>query len=269
MFQQTNKQTNILDVSSFSFLWLYVYVFAIYSMVHCGSAFEPRTFGLPYYCTSIRVRSWCNWPANLWILNPQKKNNWWTTGPYARTWQDHAEWTSCNLNRGGDECHRTHTELKQAEDQQARAWVPRGGGVRQTTRDRVTRGGGADNTCPCQWGGEQATSQTHTPTHHTYNQGTHWYAQTSHHPHTNNLSKNNLMCHSYSFQRRVELAQGWIFPSRMWVPNLGTLLTIALDSLTHFLSSRVEFLLKTDSGYPKDKGGYFIRPGNLWKSPSL
>jgi len=161
--------------------------------------------------------------------------------------------------------HGTQTSGRPTSTRLSSTW----GGVRQTTRDRVTRGGGADNTCPCQWGGEQATSQTHTPTHHTYNQGTHWYAQTSHHPHTNNLSKNNLMCHSYSFQRRVELAQGWIFPSRMWVPNLGTLLTIALDSLTHFLSSRVEFLLKTDSGYPKDKGGYFIRPGNLWKSPSL
>jgi len=27
------------------------------SMVHCGSAFEPGASGLPYYCTSICVRS--------------------------------------------------------------------------------------------------------------------------------------------------------------------------------------------------------------------
>jgi len=32
-------------------------------MVHCRSAFELGTSGLPYYCTSICVRSWCNWRA--------------------------------------------------------------------------------------------------------------------------------------------------------------------------------------------------------------
>ena len=31
---------------------------------------------------------------------------------------------------------------------------------------------------------------------------------------------------------------------------------------------RVEFLLKTDGGYPKD-GGYFIHSGNPWESPPL
>jgi len=30
----------------------------------CGSAFELGASGLPYYCTSICVRSWCNWCAS-------------------------------------------------------------------------------------------------------------------------------------------------------------------------------------------------------------
>jgi len=42
------------------FIWLHLYAFAIHFMVHCGSAFEPGASGLPYYCTSICVRSWCN-----------------------------------------------------------------------------------------------------------------------------------------------------------------------------------------------------------------
>jgi len=45
----------------FCFIGLHVYVFAIHPMVHCGSALEP---GLPYYCTSTCVRSWCNWRAS-------------------------------------------------------------------------------------------------------------------------------------------------------------------------------------------------------------
>jgi len=40
---------------------------------NCGSAFEPGASGPPYYCTSICVRSWCNWRASLWIPNPKKK----------------------------------------------------------------------------------------------------------------------------------------------------------------------------------------------------
>jgi len=31
---------------------------------NCGSAFEPGASGLPYYCASICVRSWCNWCAS-------------------------------------------------------------------------------------------------------------------------------------------------------------------------------------------------------------
>jgi len=58
-----------------SFIWLHVYAFAIYSMVHCGSAIEPGASGLPYYCTSICVRSWCNLRASLWIPNQKKKYN--------------------------------------------------------------------------------------------------------------------------------------------------------------------------------------------------
>jgi len=34
-----------------SVIWINVYAFAILSMVHCGSAFEPGASGLPFYCT--------------------------------------------------------------------------------------------------------------------------------------------------------------------------------------------------------------------------
>jgi len=44
-------------------------------MVHCGSAFEPGASGLPYYCTSICVRSWRNWRASLWIPKQKIKKN--------------------------------------------------------------------------------------------------------------------------------------------------------------------------------------------------
>ena len=66
----------------FSFVWLHVYVFAIYSMVHCGSAFEPGASRLPCYCTSICVRSWWNWRASCVdsiAKNNNNNNNW--------TWQ--------------------------------------------------------------------------------------------------------------------------------------------------------------------------------------
>ena len=42
-------------------------------MVHCGSAFEPGASGLPYYCASICVRSYCNWRANGVDSKPKKK----------------------------------------------------------------------------------------------------------------------------------------------------------------------------------------------------
>ena len=42
---------SMCDLFYFSFVWLHVYVFAIKSMVHRGSAFEPGASGLPYYCT--------------------------------------------------------------------------------------------------------------------------------------------------------------------------------------------------------------------------
>jgi len=41
-----------------------VCAFVIHFMVHCGSAFERGTSGLPYYYTSICVRSCCNWRAS-------------------------------------------------------------------------------------------------------------------------------------------------------------------------------------------------------------
>ena len=57
----------------YSFIWLHVYAFAITSMVHCGSAFEPGASGLPYYCTSICVRSCCNWRASCVDSKPKKR----------------------------------------------------------------------------------------------------------------------------------------------------------------------------------------------------
>ena len=39
---------------------------------NCGSAFESGASGLPYYCASMCVRSWCNWRASLWIPNQEK-----------------------------------------------------------------------------------------------------------------------------------------------------------------------------------------------------
>ena len=46
--------------------------FAIYSMVHCGSAFEPGASGLPYYCASICARSCCTWRASSVDSKPKK-----------------------------------------------------------------------------------------------------------------------------------------------------------------------------------------------------
>ena len=42
-------------------------------IIHCGSAFEPGASGLPYYCTSTCVRSWCNWRAGCVDSNRPKK----------------------------------------------------------------------------------------------------------------------------------------------------------------------------------------------------
>ena len=41
--------------------------------MNCGSAFEPDASGLPYYCTSICVSSWCTWRASCVDSNPGKK----------------------------------------------------------------------------------------------------------------------------------------------------------------------------------------------------
>jgi len=43
---------------------------------NCGSAFEPGASGLPYYCTSICVRSCCNWRASNVNFKPKKKSCW-------------------------------------------------------------------------------------------------------------------------------------------------------------------------------------------------
>jgi len=44
------------------------------SKVHSGIAFVPGASGLPYYCTSICVRSCCVWRANRVDSKPKKKN---------------------------------------------------------------------------------------------------------------------------------------------------------------------------------------------------
>jgi len=54
-------------------IWIHVYVFAIHFMVHCRSAFEPGASGLPYCCTSICVRSCCNWRARCVDSTTTKK----------------------------------------------------------------------------------------------------------------------------------------------------------------------------------------------------
>jgi len=68
---------------------------------------------------------------------------------HARTFQDHAEFISCNLNSGGDGRRRTRTDLKHVKDRQARVRVPREGGG-QTGTPSDYGGGVGDNTCPCQ-----------------------------------------------------------------------------------------------------------------------
>jgi len=55
------------------FIWLHVYAFAIHSMVHCGSAFEPGASGLPYYCTSVCVRPCCTGRTSCVDSKPKKK----------------------------------------------------------------------------------------------------------------------------------------------------------------------------------------------------
>jgi len=51
-----------------------MYAFAIYSVVHCGSAFEPGASGLPHSCASTCARSCCNWRASSVDLKPKKKS---------------------------------------------------------------------------------------------------------------------------------------------------------------------------------------------------
>jgi len=60
---------------SILFIWIHVYAFAIHFMVHCGSTFEPGASWLPYYCTSICVRSWCNWRASCADSTTTKKDS--------------------------------------------------------------------------------------------------------------------------------------------------------------------------------------------------
>ena len=67
----------------FSFFRLHAYAFAIHSVVHCGSTFEPGAVRLPYYCTSICVRSWCTGLASCVDSKQKQKNH--TKLIYART----------------------------------------------------------------------------------------------------------------------------------------------------------------------------------------
>jgi len=47
---------------------------------NCGSAFELGASVLPYYCTSICVRSWCNWRASSVDLKKTKEQSALTSG---------------------------------------------------------------------------------------------------------------------------------------------------------------------------------------------
>ena len=62
---------------------------------------------------------------------------------YARTFQDHAESTSCNIKSGADGWHGTlaRIDLQHLQDRKARAEVTRDGGVRHRM-SVSTRGGG-------------------------------------------------------------------------------------------------------------------------------
>ena len=61
---------------------------------------------------------------------------------FTRTFSDHAESMSCNLNRSGDGRRGTRTQLKLVKDRQARTRVPRGGACPTDKRPDDTRGGG-------------------------------------------------------------------------------------------------------------------------------
>ena len=54
--------------------WLHIYVFAVKSMVHCGSAFEPGASGLPYYCTPPLTVADVIGARAVWRQNNQKKS---------------------------------------------------------------------------------------------------------------------------------------------------------------------------------------------------
>ena len=57
----------------FYFVCLRICAYAFKSRVHCGSAFDPGASGLPYCCTWIYVRFWCDWRANCVDSKPKKK----------------------------------------------------------------------------------------------------------------------------------------------------------------------------------------------------
>ena len=57
----------------FYFVCLHVCAYVFKSRVNCRSAFEPGASGLPYYCTCICVRSWCNFRASCVNSKPTKK----------------------------------------------------------------------------------------------------------------------------------------------------------------------------------------------------
>jgi len=57
----------------FYFVCLRICAYAFKSRVHCGSAFEPGAYGLPYCCTWIYVRFWCDWRASCVDSKPKKK----------------------------------------------------------------------------------------------------------------------------------------------------------------------------------------------------
>ena len=65
---------DVYSVTSLFLFYLTTCVCVCHSFhVYCGSAFEPGASRLPYYCTSISVRSWCNWRASCVDSKPKTK----------------------------------------------------------------------------------------------------------------------------------------------------------------------------------------------------
>ena len=115
------------------FLWLQSWIFVTTGIRHTLS----HTMCVHPLRSSVHLppsRIFSTLPLVQVVGQRDSGNGWlWTAGPLgwqrcARTVQDHAESMNYKLNRCGDGQRGTRTESKHAEDRQARARVPRGGG---------------------------------------------------------------------------------------------------------------------------------------------